>query len=142
MHNAYVVVTVATYLTVMYLGMLVGMGAVSGFTAKDPANDAAYTRRYIATGVSLAVAAALAATYGYVSRAKADRVTYWSTILILLFGGSYAVYQAVPKIPLTAPSGSPEEEETKYQVMFGVHAAALGSAAAAYGLARRFMKPL
>lgn len=112
MHNPRIVVSVATWLTIVHLGHIFVMGYNKDYEScsrKMDAEDIAVRRRRVIAGTT-AYAVGLAAALAYLisRRHRSDRATYWAVGAIALFGLTHAVYSAWPKLYRDDPT--PEDQ--------------------------------
>ena len=144
MHNPLLVVAIAAYVTLIHLGMLVGMSISHKWSGDDKEKKAIKKRRTVAAAVAYVVALAATLYFAIARQSKAKtHVTYWATLLIMFFGLSYAVYTIFPKVYASDPTPEDQKARTyKGQVANVVHALALLGAAITWFTAKFTMKPL
>lgn len=136
MHNPHMIVALGVYITVLFVGMAIGMSVTSP-SMKTLGADAKKSR-VDATVAGAVVGLVFAITYAVVLRAKHKMATYYSTLLILFFGLWYTVYMLFPKTYDT-PTTAVKTMDAQYAII-GTHAVALGLAFFAYFIAWKFMK--
>lgn len=138
MHNPLIVISVATYVTLVQIGM----AAVAMLMPKLSVQNDVRKRRIVAGTIAYLVGMAAAAAYAFFMRDQITvRATHIATVLILLFGLSIGIYNAVPKIVPTDPTAEDQMVRQKWHnaaaAVGGI--ALLGSVAAA-GVAWHMMK--
>ena len=144
MHNPLIVISIAAYVTLIHLGMLVGMSVIHKSSSNDSEKRKIRKRRSIAALVAYIIALIVALGFAFMRQEKAKtHLTYWATIFILFFGVSYAIYSIIPKVYAEDPTA--EDQKTKMtlgRVANIVHAMALIGALLTYVTARFTMTPL
>jgi hypothetical protein len=92
-----VILTVAAYVTVLFVAQAIGMPSIGAFTPPTAADNPVITRRIIATVIAVVAAGAAAGTFGYFNRRSLKKLDTLAVMALILFGGMYAVYMVVPK---------------------------------------------
>jgi hypothetical protein len=139
MHNPQIVVAVAVYLTVQFIGQAIGMSTSGGVKRAHP--DVIRNRVHATiTATVLAVAACVA--FAAATHAKWRTVTFWANLAILLFGGIFAVYMVYPKLSAERPRSSAAERKKVQTASLITHSVALGATLVTYGLAAKLLSPL
>lgn len=146
MHNPLLVVAIAAYVTVVHLGMLIAsllLPELAPCNAPSNYKDVK-ARRGVAAGVAYASAAVTAIVFGVMRRAKAKtHITYWATLLILIFGLSFAIYTAFPKVDVDdAPPSYLQTREQWNKAASIVNIVALVVAVGSWVGANHLLKPI
>lgn len=138
MHNPLIVISVATYVTLVQIGM----AAVAMLMPKLSVQADVRKRRIVAGSIAYLVGMVAAAAYAYLMRDQMTvRATHVATVMILLFGLSIGVYNAVPKIVATDPT--PEDQAVRqkwHNAAAAVAGVALVGSAVAAGAGWHLMK--
>ena len=106
-------VAIAVYLAAVHIGMIMAVhfGASPGIGGNGPA---VMRRRYAAAAgyVSGLIGAGLVAYFDSDNWRKPD---FWATILVMVFGVSYAVYMVVPKLEVQVSGDTADMCEVRSQ---------------------------
>lgn len=144
MHNPLMIMAIAAHVTLWQLGMLlVALTMPANSRRQSTGTEASIRRRAVAAGMAYSAGIIAAVAYAVMRRERAQtHATYWAIVLILLFGLSFAVYMAVPK--LVKPDPTPEDQQVlqKWQdASATVSVVALLGAVVTWVVARNIMKP-
>lgn len=144
MHNPLMIMAIAAHVTLWQLGMLlVALTMPANSRRQSTGTEASIRRRAVAAGMAYSAGIIAAVAYAVMRRERAQtHATYWAIVLILLFGLSFAVYMAVPK--LVKPDPTPEDQQVlqKWQdASATVSVVALLGAGVTWVVARNIMKP-
>jgi len=144
MHNPLMIMAVAAYVTLWQLGMLlVALTMPADPRRQSTGTDTSIRRRAVAGGMAYSAGIIAAVAYAVMRRERAQtHATYWAIVLILLFGLSFAVYMAVPK--LVKPDPTPEDQQVLqkwHDASAAVSVVALLGAGVTWVVARNTMKP-
>jgi ribose/xylose/arabinose/galactoside ABC-type transport system permease subunit len=142
MHNPILITTIAVYISVVHVGMFVGMSN----TAKYYPAAVQDRRKWMALG-AYGIALLVAGLFGWVHRHKYNVVTFWATLAIIIFGLSYAIYMAIPKHQENMPAlpkelTTPDQQYEKQYQLYVVHLVAFVLTIITYFLCAHYMKPL
>ncbi len=142
MHNPLVVLSLAAYCTLLHVGMMIAMPIAMRGNGKP--SGPVHRRRAMAAALAYVVGIVAAVVFGIQNRRRArTHATFWAVILLLLFGLSYAVYSAVPKV--YAEVAAPEDMQRRARAGRAatvVHAIALVGAIIVYFAAVGLLKKL
>lgn len=113
MHNPILTISVATYVTLLHLGMIVVALILPKVTTSPDVRAGRMRAGVFAYIVGLVAAIA----YAVKQQARMQtHITYWATILTLLFGLSLCVYMAIPKQIHLNPTQADQTIRQSWQV--------------------------